>query len=292
MHVRIIANPISGGGRGPGAAAALSAALEARGISSETRITRQAGDAGVWAREPGADCVVSVGGDGTLNEVANALIGRGVPIATLPLGTANVVARELRTPTDPVLLSELIASSSIRVIDVGRAGERLFLLGTGAGLDAAIVEVVHGNRGAKLSFLSYVWPAVKTILTYRYPRITVEVDGETVSSDAHYVIVGNCSWSAGVFQATPKALPDDGLLDVCIIPKLSIAKILWLLILVQLPGLADRKAIIYRQGKTVSLRSTMGERIPLQIDGDPAGELPGTFTVEEKTLHVIAPRVG
>ncbi len=148
--------------RGPQAAAALSAALEARGVTCETRVTKRAGDRPRTrvGQRPGADCVVSVGGDGTLNEVANALAGAGaLPVATLPLGTANVVARELHIPTDPAVLAGLIASATTRAVDAGRAGERLFLLGAGAGLDAAIVEVVHRNRGAKLSFLSYVWPA-------------------------------------------------------------------------------------------------------------------------------------
>lgn len=289
MHVRIIANPISGGGRGPEVAAALAAALEARGVTNEVRITTRMGDAHAWAKEPGADCVVSVGGDGTLNEVANALAGANVPIATLPLGTANVVARELRTPTDPVALAEFIANDNTRAIDTGHAGERLFLLGAGAGLDAAIVEVVHATRGKQLSFLSYVWPAVKTILSYEYPRITVEVDGETICADAHYVIVGNCRWSAGVFRATPKASLDDGLLDVCILRNLSIGKILWLIFLAQLPGFADRRAVTYRQGLEVRLSSSTNARVPLQIDGDPAGELPETFTVKRRALTVIAP---
>ena len=291
MHVRIIANPIAGGGRGPEAAVALTSALEARGVTSEVRITTRAGDAHAWAKEPGADCVVSAGGDGTLNEVANALAGANVPIATLPLGTANVVARELRTPTDPVALAEFIANGSTRAIDTGHAGDRLFLLGAGAGLDAAIVEVVHATRGKRLSFLSYVWPTVKTILGYGYPHISVEVDGETVCTDAHYVIVGNCSWSAGVFRATPKASLDDGLLDVCILRDLSILKILWLILLAQLPGFAERRAVTYRQGREVKLSSSTNARVPLQIDGDPAGELPATFTVKRRALIVIAPPV-
>jgi YegS/Rv2252/BmrU family lipid kinase len=289
MHVRIIANPISGGGRGPQTAAALATALEALGIVSETRITTRAGDARRWASEPGADCVVSVGGDGTLNEVANALSGTDVAIATLPLGTANVVACELSTLTNPGELAQLIANRSTRAIDAGRMGDRLFLLGTGAGLDAAIVEVVHRSRGARLSFLSYVWPAVKTILTYGYPRITVQVDGQKLCDDAQYVIVGNCSWSAGVFRATPKASLDDGLLDVCILRNLGVFKILWLIALAQLPNFAERRAVMYRQGREISLASASGARVPLQIDGDPGGELPAVFTVERQTLTVIAP---
>ncbi len=289
MHVRIIANPISGGGRGPEVAAALASALEARCVASDVRITTRTGDANAWAKEPGADCVVSVGGDGTLNEVANALAGATVPIATLPLGTANVVARELRTPTDPAALAEFIANGSTRTIDTGHAGDRLFLLGAGAGLDAAIVEVVHATRGKRLSFMSYVWPTIKTVLGYSYPRIAVEVDGETVCADAHYVIVGNCSWSAGVFRATPKASLDDGLLDVCILRNLSILKILWLIVIAQLPGFADRRVVTYRQGREVKLNSSTNARVPLQIDGDPAGELPVTFTVKRRALTVIAP---
>jgi len=287
MHVRIIANPISGGGRGPRTAEALATALTAHRISSEIRITTRAGDAHAWAAEPGADCVVSVGGDGTLNEVATALAGSGIPVATLPLGTANVVAHELRTPHDPSALAALIARGATRRIDVGRSGERLFLLGAGAGLDAAIVEVVHRNRGAKLSFASYVWPAVRTILSYAYPRITVTVDGEKICDDAHYVIVGNCQWSAGVFRATPEARIDDGLLDVCILRRLGVLKILWLILLAQFPGFAGRRAVQYRQGRHVELVATGGERIPLQIDGDPADALPVKFHIEPRGLCVV-----
>lgn len=289
MYVRIIANPISGGGRGPRSAGSLRDALSAHGIGSECRVTEGPGDAGAWAAEPGADCVVSVGGDGTLNEVANALAGAGTPIATLPLGTANVVARELCAPNDPAALANLIAASSTRAIDAGRAGERIFLLGAGAGLDAAIVEIVHGSRGKKLSFLSYVWPTIRTIFTYAFQPITVSIDGETVCHDAHYVIVGNCSWSAGVFKATPKARLDDGLLDICILRNLGVLKILWLILLAQLPGFAERRAVVYRQGRKVELVSTSGARVPLQIDGDPAGELPATFEIEPKSLRIFAP---
>ncbi|MDZ4861494.1 MAG: diacylglycerol kinase family lipid kinase, partial [Candidatus Hydrogenedentes bacterium] len=175
-----------------------------------------------------------------------------------------------------------------RVIDAGRSADRLFLLGAGAGLDAAIVEVVHRKRGAKLNFLSYVWPAVRVILGYHYPRITVIVDGEEICNDAHYVIVGNCQWSAGVFRATPNARIDDGMLDVCILRRLGIAKILWLILLAQFSGFAERSAVIYRQGTTIELASTDGGRVPLQIDGDPAGELPARFAVLPQALRLIA----
>src|SRR6185295_13220338 len=134
---------------------------------------------------------------------------------------------------------------------IGRTEHRLFLLGAGAGLDAAIVDVVHRTRGKKLNFFSYVWPAIATILRYAYPHIAVTVDGEKICDDAQYVIVGNCSWSAGAFCATPRATLNDGLLDVCILKKLGIFKIIWLILLAQLPGFAERKAVVYRQGKHV-----------------------------------------
>ncbi|MDZ4861028.1 MAG: acylglycerol kinase family protein, partial [Candidatus Hydrogenedentes bacterium] len=114
MHVRIIANPISGGGRGPASAESLADALRKLGSSCDVRITTCAGDAHAWAGEPGADCVVSVGGDGTLNEIANALAGTDTLLATLPMGTANVVARELGTPLEPNALAELIVQRKTR----------------------------------------------------------------------------------------------------------------------------------------------------------------------------------
>lgn len=267
----------------------LHSALRARNIDAEIFTTGKAGDAHRESREPGYDCVVSVGGDGTTNEIANAVAGTDTLLAILPVGTANVVARELGIPRNPEVVADCIARRMVRTIDAGRCGDRLFLLGGGAGLDAEVVARIHANRGRKLSYAAYVVPTVKALFTYGYPRIRVTVDGVEVCDDGEYVIVANCRNSAGVFTATPKAKIDDGLLDVCIVKDLSILKVGWLIVLSMLPGFADRRAITYRQGRHVELLPAGQNVVPLQIDGDPAGAIPATFAVQPHALQVVLP---
>lgn len=291
MKVRIIVNPISGGGKGPLLGTSLHSALRAHNIDAEIITTGKAGDAHREAREPGCDCVVSVGGDGTTNEIANAIAGTDTLLAILPLGTANVVARELRIPRNPEFVADCIARRMARPIDAGCCGERLFLLGCGAGLDAEVVARIHASRGRKLSYAAYVVPTVKTLFTYDYPKIRVAVDGQEVCVDGEYVIVANCRNSAGVFTATPKAKIDDGLLDVCIVKDLSVLKVGWLIVLSMLPGFADRRAVTYRQGRHVELLPAGPVPVPLQIDGDPAGTIPATFVVQPHALRVVAPHL-
>lgn len=215
MDVRIIANPVAGGGRGQRMAEALLQALRRRGASTELFVTRGRGDASRFAAQAGAHCVVSIGGDGTAHEVVNGLKGQQTPLAILAVGTANVVARQFKLPMSRGRRRPRHGGKTVQM-DLGlRNGER-FILGAGAGLDAAIVAKVEGGRCTS-SLLRWVGPSISTILTYRYPKIRAIVDGVVVSETAEYAIVGNCVMSAAVFPATPHARTDDGLLDVCLL---------------------------------------------------------------------------
>ncbi len=289
--IRVIANPVSGGGKGRNMAGALCSELEGRGQAVELLVTAKPTDARVFAGRPGADCVVAVGGDGTANEVANGLAESGACMAILPVGVANVVARELGIPRAPAGLAALIAEGATRTIDAGLFGGRRFLLGAGAGLDAAVVAALHQRRGGKkVDVTSYVIPTLQTLLTYSFPMIRVVVDGETLCEDGQYVIVGNCPRSAGIFVATPDAKIDDGLLDVCVLRGLTVIHILRLLWAVCRPGFARRKDVVYCQGHTIDLAPSGPEAAPLQVDGDPAGAIPATFRVLPQALRVVAPK--
>ena len=288
MNVRIIANPISGGGRGRHLGETMCGALRSRGVESDLLITSRAGEAREEAAKPGYDCVVSVGGDGTTNEVANGIAGTGAMLAILPLGTANVVARQLGIPQSAEAVAELIVRNQSKTMDVGLYQGRRFLLGAGAGPDAAIVAEIHASRGKRLGISGYYLPTLRVLSRYVWPAIRVVVDGEALCEDGHYAIVANCRFSAGVFRFTPKASVEDGLLDVCVMRGLSMPRLAVHAVASWLPGFTERAGVLYRQGRDVSLEAAEGE-VLLQVDGDPAGRIPATFSVEPRALRVIAP---
>jgi diacylglycerol kinase (ATP) len=291
MRIRIIANPVSGGGRGKRKAQELAQHLEAHGLQAEVSFTQQAGDAQAFAGQSGADCVVAVGGDGTVNEIVNGMTKTDATLAILPMGTANVVARELGLPSSPKKTAQVIRDGRTRTMDALVHDNRRLMLGAGAGLDAAVSARVHANRGTKSSYLKWIVPSVQTVFTYSFPKIKVTVDGKILSEDAQYAVVGNCRYSAGVFPITPKAKTDDGLLDVCLLHRLNPLKLGLLAAAVWSPGFISRKDVRYAQGEHVVLEPAENDEVPLQIDGDPAGCIPATFTVEASAVRFIVPSV-
>lgn len=290
MNVQIIANPVAGGGRGETMALALRDALTAGGAEVHLCLTGKRGDAETLARMGRADCLVAVGGDGTVNEVVNGMPTGGATLGMLPVGTANVVGRELGLPFDVKGAAPMILAQRTRPMDVGLHGGRRFLLGAGAGLDAAVTREVMARRGKKSSMWRWVAPTVKTVLQYGYPKIRVSVDGKMISESAEYAIVGNCRYSAGLFPATPHARIDDGLLDVCLLHRLSVLRVAQLLGTVWWPGFTEHPEVAYVQGKEVMFEP-VADPVPLQVDGDPAGELPAAFGILPRAIHVVVPGI-
>lgn len=290
-QVHIIANPVAGGGRGKKMASALAETLKVRGLTVTLFETTRAGDARAEAARAQAEVLAVVGGDGTLNEVLNGLPeGSEAAIAICPVGTANVVARELGMRSRPDAVAAAIEGNATRLMDIGLQGERRFLLGAGAGLDAAVTKAVQEGRGRKSSLLKWALPSVKTVLGYGYPKVRVTVDGECIAEGAGYVIVANCRFSAGVFPATPQANTADRLLDVCAFTDLTLARLAWILVNVWRPTYINKPWIAYRQGREILLEPASGE-VPayLQIDGDPAGSIPAAFSVASWQVKMVVP---
>ena len=139
------------------------------------------------------DLIIAAGGDGTINEVTNGLIGGSTPLAILPLGTVNVVARELGIPLDLHSALEVIAKNKIRSIDVGRANKRYFLLCCGIGLDAHVIDDV-GNPSLfkQMVFLSSF---LKKSVTHENATLHTTIARE--NNHAKMIVVSNMSRYAG-----------------------------------------------------------------------------------------------
>lgn len=289
MRVRLIVNPIAGRGNSLYLAKRLENYLLTHGASIETVKTHQRGDATLAAAQHSVDCVVVVGGDGTVNEVANGLGDSGIPMALLPAGTANAIARELKIPGNPEKLGELILRNQTRTIDAGRCGDRRFLLCGGAGPDAAVVHYVHKKRKGRLGVTGYFLPVLSNIFTYKFPSFRVILDGQEIYEGIRYAVMANCKYSAGIFPATREASVADGLLDVVMFRKLTVFRLAGYAARSLLGSLATSKNVIYRKAKKVIAEPLEGTPIPFQIDGDPAGFLPVTIHVEPCSMKVIAP---
>jgi len=255
----------------------------------------QARQLAAQAAREGFATVIAAGGDGTANEVVNGLadVPQGlasVRLGIVPLGTINVFARELGLPRDPAGAARTVAAGRELAIDLGRAefiaggGHcRHFLQLAGAGLDARAVELVSWELKKKTGPLAYVAAGCKA-LSEKQPLITVE----GADTDAgQLVLLGNGRYYGGSFEFFPQASLRDGLLDVCVLPKVNVWSGLQALL-----GMATGRVLRFWPSRhfrlsTVTLRSS--SRVGLQLDGEYAGELPVTFSVLPRALRVIVP---
>ncbi|MFN8824862.1 MAG: diacylglycerol/lipid kinase family protein [Planctomycetota bacterium] len=284
----LIANPISGGGRGRLLAPQLAAALAARSVHAEVHFTTAAGDARARAQKAGGeawDGLVAIGGDGTVNEVLNGMPDPSRPLGTLPVGTANVLALELGLPRRVDAAADVLAQGHVRRLAIGRCGEQRFLLFCGFGVDGEVVRAVAARRSGTLGKHKYLVPIAKTL--WHWPRFALRAtlaDGE-VLDDLGMVLVTRVRGYGGVLRLPREVSPYSGVLHV--LGFRHRARTAWLGL-----GLCGMTFGL-RAGRNLVVRSTTSVLVdgtaPFQIDGDYGGSGPQRIALEQEAAHILAP---
>lgn len=295
----VIYNPTAGSRDAHHELKRVVAYLEDCGWKLALRETQNRGDATVFAREAvvdGLQTAFVVGGDGTINEAVNGLVGSEVALGLLPSGTGNVWALELGLPTpSPVHWHPLLGAAKamlagqVRRVDVGRAGERHFLLWTGVGLDAAVAEQVESRSEAKkrLGALAYIVAAVLVAKDFAGTPVEVNVDGKNVRARALLTVVSNTQLYGGILRIAYQARLDDGLLDVCVFKGFGFpATVRHALRVLAGQHLHDPQ-VVYYQGRQVSVSAA--RPLAVQMDGDPVGHTPITLQIVPRALNIIVP---
>jgi diacylglycerol kinase family enzyme len=237
-------------------------------------------------------CVVAAGGDGTLVEVLNR--APGCPVALLPVGTENLVARFWRIERSGHKLAEIIAAGTCRLLDLARVHSnamnptdgRLFCLMAGAGFDAEVVHRLHRRRYGHIDQFTYAWPILQTLRRYRYPSVDVETDtGERLRGSL--VLVFNLPRYAAGLPVAPDARGDDGLLNLCVFERGGIVNLARYLLNI-LRGRREKTRDLHRR-LVRRVRLSAAHSVRLQTDGDPAGCLPATIEVVPGALSLLVP---
>jgi diacylglycerol kinase (ATP) len=295
-RIKIIANPISGRGRAKRLARRVTELLRERGCEVEVAETRTAGDARRFAASvDGFDAIGVVGGDGTINEVANGLPASAPPLGIIPSGTANVLAQELRLKRDPAALARTIADGREVRWDAGidRGSGRRFLLFAEAGYNASVVHKFHAQRTGPIQQWQYFWWGLKSLIDYEVPSIGVEVDGRELTRSAGWVQVSNVAAYGGPLIFTPGARADDGAFEVMVQHgghKRDVIRILWAAMMRYLLRLEiEMVDVTFHRARRVRLWSTDARRVPVQVDGDPGGFLPLDVEIVPGGIGVLSP---
>lgn len=296
MRIHLVANPTAGRGRARGLVAALVAEIGRRGSTATVHWTTGPGDAGahVATLDPAAlDRLVSVGGDGTLNELVN---GRPPPlpwpVALVPLGTANLVARDAGVPLrgDVAALVRTILEGTPWTVDLLETDRGFALANAGVGLDAEVVRAVaEARRGGVGGYLRWIGPIARTFVRYVPPVLEVLVDGRARAKGGG-VVVQNTLCYGGLFTLARGARMDDGRLEVTVLRQAN-RRNYFLMLLGAFLGRLDRdRGVSILAGTRVEVRSATPAAV--QIDGDPAGATTLAVRVRPAALTLLRPPPG
>jgi diacylglycerol kinase (ATP) len=291
----LISNPNAGRG---GAQRARSVArfcerLRERGVEVELMNTTAPGEATRLAERAARDGVCEVivsGGDGTINEVLQGLVGTEVRLSVWPCGTANVLARELDLPFDALQAADVIARGRHRPVHVGCAidestGERrYFFLMAGVGLDASIVRRVNPRLKRRVGEAAFWYSGLEHLAGWQPTRFQVEVDGHIYP--ATFAAIGNAAHYGGNLAITPRARLDQPEFEVCIINSYSRVRYLYLLARAMRGGVKANTPGV-RFIRATRARAT-GD-VLVQADGELIGKLPMTFEIAPHPISVIIP---
>jgi YegS/Rv2252/BmrU family lipid kinase len=287
MDVVIIGNPNSGRAGSRERLKRYAEILGSNGADVEVWNTERPDHATELAALAGDRLVAAAGGDGTVNEVVNGL-SREAPLGIIPLGTANVMARELGLPLKPEAACKRILEGRVGKIDVGVATdhegiERRFTCMAGLGFDAHVVNEVTPRLKRYLKVLAFPLAALKVYLEGDLPALHVVHEGTTYVTQ--FAIVANGQYYGGDFRVAEDAALATGKLEVVLVDR--VGRLLRVDILTRILA---RKPLdrSMRSFSAEELRATSpGTQVPVQLDGEIWGRLPMSFRIEPNALKVV-----
>jgi diacylglycerol kinase (ATP) len=263
----------------------------------EWRFTEKSGDARALAQaavDAGARLVVAVGGDGTLHEVMNGVLGSGATVGLVPYGTGNDFGRALGLYGDLELACKTLTSGIVRKVDVGviegegTGGPRHFLVLAGTGYDARTAQTVNSGIRFLSGPLAYVWGAILTLWRFTPFALTLTLDDAPPRRlSAMFVSFANAETTGGGMKIAPGAKVDDGCLDICLVAAVSKPTLLYNLTQIFSGQHIRSPAVSMHKARKLTVDADPPQ--PLLIDGEVVGTTPATVTLLPGALPFLVP---
>ena len=272
------------------------------GIEADLEETRGPGDATHIARRAtaqGRQLVIACGGDGTLNEIVNGLAeqqnGRRVPLALLPGGTANVLAKEIGLPWDIPAAAKELVRGEVKEIALGLATpvrepskKRYFLSVAGAGPDGMIVYSIDLDLKARVGILAYWWQGAREVFRYKFPHFRVVTGNKHL--DASLVVVGRTKHYGGPFSITTEAdLYAEQFEMMALTTQIGLRYLSYLPTL-WLGKLRGSEGVHYWKSDRIVCEPLDSNPVYAQVDGEPLARLPVEFKIVPRALRLLVPQ--
>lgn len=271
-----ILNPIAGAGASLRLFAEAERLLEERQVEYAVLRSEYAGHATLLAEEAlaaGHGCIVAVGGDGTALEVARALLNTGRPMGILPAGTGNDFCRALGIPSNNIGEAvHILLDNAPRPVDAACANGIPFCNIAGVGWDVEVLVQTDRYKQNHSGMAAYLLGIARAFLDLSLKELTITTEEKTIEARALLVAVANGSHYGGGMAVAPRALPTDGLLDVCLIRDITRPAFVCLLPFFLKGKHLKNKHVEYWRTKKVRIESK--DPIRLQRDGEAEGTTP------------------
>jgi diacylglycerol kinase (ATP) len=301
--VVFLVNPASANGSTQGHWPEIAHRAAAAGIEGETLFSDRPGGIIRLAEQAagsGARLLIVVGGDGTVNEAVNGLLGAGagkeVELAVIPRGTGTDFVRTFGIPRKLDDALAVIRDGHPREIDAGRVSyrawdgspaEAYFANIASAGMSGAVARRANSTSKAFGGKASFLWATLAVFARWKNSEVTVAVDDEERQGRMLDVIVANCEWLGGGMHMTPAAKPDDGLFDVLLIGDITKADLVRTLPKIYRGTHLPHPKAEELSGRTV--RVDAAAPLPIELDGEQPGTTPATFEVVPRALRIRVP---
>lgn len=299
-YARIIVNPVAGAGRTARYWPRIMDLLRGKGLRFEHDVTEAPGHAVELAEEAtrkGYETIISIGGDGTINEIANGLYKAGAnkdaALGIVCTGTGGDYARTLGIPRryeeaclrifQPRKLT--VDLGIVEYADNGSRKERVFVNFAGMGFDAEIVRRTSRNFKSLGSTVSYLLGVFSTLVSYRNRMVKLVIDGEEIEREVCAVVANNGRYGGGGMLTAPDADLSDGLLDLLIIGDIGKADLIRSLPMIYKGTHGKHPKVTMKRAREIEVRSA--QPLHLQADGELLGELPARFRVIPSALNVL-----
>jgi len=298
-HARLIVNPVAGAGKTGKKWPQIRRLLKSIGLHFEHDLTEAPGHAIELAKsavKKGYELVVSVGGDGTLNEVVNGLYDAGnikeVMLGIIGTGTGSDYIRTIGIPRQHKEACQHLLNPRKLVVDLGvveygsngRMVKRLFVNLAGLGFDAEVVKATTQRFKALGSMPSYLMGLLTTFLFYKNKEVSLKLDGKAEGRKVCTIMMSNGKYGGGSMLVAPQADPTDGLLDVLIIDDLTKPDLLWSLPRIYKGTHLTHPKVTIKRAREIEIQTK--QQMSLQADGELLGETPARFRVLPAALNV------
>lgn len=290
MRLLLLYNPKAGKGRAHRHIAEAVARLQARGAEVELQPSRSPEhliELGARAASSGADRIVACGGDGTVNMVLRRLDLDRATVGILPLGSGDDFARTVGIPEDLGGACEVLLDGRVRPIDVAMANEVRYVCVAGFGFDSQVNRVANESTSRLRGTPLYLSSILKVLRKFEPHPVSIQNGASRWDQEMMFLVVANSPRYGSGIHIAPHAVPDDGLLDLCVVGKCGKMDLVRTLPLAYSGGHLKRPFVHYQTGTEFSFETV--DPMDVYADGEPVTQTPVHFSISPQKLRLLVP---